>query len=408
MVAQPDAPAGPAADGGRPLPGRRRVASRMPSTTVTESERHRRRVRRASPTSTATSGACSSRPTGARGSRRAGRWCRPTGPTASAGAVVGLHYHLHQADYWYVPFGTARVVLHDLREGGPTDGATLLASTCSGENHLGVFIPPGVAHGFAALTDMTITYLVDGYYNPADELGVAWDDPDDRRRLGRRPTRSCPSATATTPPGRPARGSPPLLAPTRRCMKLLVTGGAGFIGSNFVRYWLDHHPTTTSWSSTPSPTRASARAWPTCIGRIELRARRHRRPRARRGGAASHARRRRRELRRRVPQQPRHPRPGLASSARTCSAPRRCARRPGASASAASTTSRPARCTATSPSTPTEPFTEESPYRPRTPYNASKAGGDHAVRAYHATYGPARSRSRTAPTTTGRTSSPRR
>ena len=23
---------------------------------------------------------------------------------------------------------------------------------------------------------MTITYLVDGYYNPADELGVAWDD----------------------------------------------------------------------------------------------------------------------------------------------------------------------------------------------------------------------------------------
>ena len=34
-----------------------------------------------------------------------------------------------------------------------------------------------------------------------------------------------------------------------------------------------------------------------------------------------------------------------------------------------------------------EAFTEESPYRPRTPYNASKAGGDHAVRAYHETYG---------------------
>ena len=35
----------------------------------------------------------------------------------------------------------------------------------------------------------------------------------------------------------------------------------------------------------------------------------------------------------------------------------------------------------------TEPFTESTPYAPRTPYNASKAGGDHAVRAYHETFG---------------------
>jgi dTDP-glucose 4,6-dehydratase len=34
-----------------------------------------------------------------------------------------------------------------------------------------------------------------------------------------------------------------------------------------------------------------------------------------------------------------------------------------------------------------ELFTEESPYRPRTPYNASKASADHAVRAYSETYG---------------------
>ncbi len=34
-----------------------------------------------------------------------------------------------------------------------------------------------------------------------------------------------------------------------------------------------------------------------------------------------------------------------------------------------------------------EKFTEETPYRPRTPYNASKAGADHAVRAYYETYG---------------------
>lgn len=97
------------------------------------------------------------------------------------GAVVGLHYHLHQSDYWYVPLGRARVVLHDLRVGSPTEGATwwrdLGGDGGEDHDHTGVLIPPGVAHGFAALSDVTVTYLVDGYYNPHDELGVAWDDP---------------------------------------------------------------------------------------------------------------------------------------------------------------------------------------------------------------------------------------
>lgn len=98
-----------------------------------------------------------------------------------SGTLVGLHYHLHQADYWYVPEGRARVVLHDLRVGSPTDAATVTLDlgreTDGSHRHRGVFIPPGVAHGFAALTDMTITYLVDSYYNPSDELGLRWDDP---------------------------------------------------------------------------------------------------------------------------------------------------------------------------------------------------------------------------------------
>src|SRR5439155_24185925 len=65
------------------------------------------------------------------------------------GSVVGLHYHLHQADYWYVPMGAARIVLHDLRDGSPTHGATLtldLGARPDGtHDHRGVFIPPGVA-----------------------------------------------------------------------------------------------------------------------------------------------------------------------------------------------------------------------------------------------------------------------
>lgn len=94
-----------------------------------------------------------------------------------AGALVGLHFHRHQADYWYVPKGRARVVLHDLRIGSPTDGRTLVLEIGEHDDR-GVYIPPGVAHGFAALTDLTITYLVDRYYDPADELGIAWDDPE--------------------------------------------------------------------------------------------------------------------------------------------------------------------------------------------------------------------------------------
>lgn len=112
-------------------------------------------------------------------------WLPPSAPSMvqgnrvdrRAGALVGLHFHLHQADYWYLVSGRARVVVHDLRRGSPTEGATL-AVEMDEDTGPALYIPPGVAHGFSALTDMTLTYLVDGYYNTDDELGVAWDDPD--------------------------------------------------------------------------------------------------------------------------------------------------------------------------------------------------------------------------------------
>ena len=46
------------------------------------------------------------------------------------------------------------------------------------DRHTGLFIPIGVAHGFAALTDATLTYIVNQNYDGGDEFGVAWDDPD--------------------------------------------------------------------------------------------------------------------------------------------------------------------------------------------------------------------------------------
>jgi dTDP-4-dehydrorhamnose 3,5-epimerase len=74
-----------------------------------------------------------------------------------------------------VPFGEARAVLYDMRIGSPTEGE-VYSVDLTGDNNLGLYIPPGVAHGFSATTDMILTYLVDNYYNQADELGVLWND----------------------------------------------------------------------------------------------------------------------------------------------------------------------------------------------------------------------------------------
>ncbi|MCS6825095.1 MAG: dTDP-4-dehydrorhamnose 3,5-epimerase [Caldilinea sp.] len=94
-----------------------------------------------------------------------------------AGVLRGLHYHFHQVDYWYVAQGRICVGLADLRRASPTFGASETVEM-GGQHEYGLYIPSGVAHGFYALTDATLIYLVDNYYDGGDEFGVAWDDPD--------------------------------------------------------------------------------------------------------------------------------------------------------------------------------------------------------------------------------------
>ncbi|MBE2183127.1 MAG: dTDP-4-dehydrorhamnose 3,5-epimerase family protein [Anaerolineae bacterium] len=96
---------------------------------------------------------------------------------SQAGVLRGLHYHFHQIDYWFVIRGRIQVGLADLRSSSPTFQQTATLEL-SEENRLGLFIPTGVAHGFLARTDATLTYLVNNYYDGADENGVAWNDPD--------------------------------------------------------------------------------------------------------------------------------------------------------------------------------------------------------------------------------------
>jgi dTDP-4-dehydrorhamnose 3,5-epimerase len=92
------------------------------------------------------------------------------------GVLRGLHYHLKQADFWVVPQGLARAGLYDMRASSPTRGKSETIELGQG-NAFGLYIPPGVAHGFCAHTDIMMTYLVDEYYDNSDERGIRWNDP---------------------------------------------------------------------------------------------------------------------------------------------------------------------------------------------------------------------------------------
>lgn len=94
-----------------------------------------------------------------------------------AGVLRGLHYHFNQVDYWYLVAGRIRVGLVDLRRTSPGYRCTETIDI-DASDHRGLYIPIGVAHGFVALTDVTLMYIVDNYYDGADEFGLAWNDPD--------------------------------------------------------------------------------------------------------------------------------------------------------------------------------------------------------------------------------------
>ena len=93
---------------------------------------------------------------------------------SQTGVLRGLHYHHNQADLWYVVSGRAQVALADLRQG--TESPATATVVLDGEAPSNLYIPPGVAHGFLALSDLNLIYWVTQEYDGSDEYGVAWDD----------------------------------------------------------------------------------------------------------------------------------------------------------------------------------------------------------------------------------------
>jgi len=94
-----------------------------------------------------------------------------------AGVLRGMHFHRRQADFQVYVDGVATIGLFDLRAGSPSEGRSAAIAVDAAREPLGLYVPPGVAHGFLAQTEVTLVYLVDREFTGEDEHGIAWDDP---------------------------------------------------------------------------------------------------------------------------------------------------------------------------------------------------------------------------------------
>ena len=94
--------------------------------------------------------------------------------------IRGLHYQVGefaQGKLCKVLSGKVMDVAVDIRFGSPTFGK-YFATELSEENSAQLWIPPGFAHGFLALSDDTeVLYKTTDFWHPASERSIRWDDP---------------------------------------------------------------------------------------------------------------------------------------------------------------------------------------------------------------------------------------
>jgi dTDP-4-dehydrorhamnose 3,5-epimerase len=96
------------------------------------------------------------------------------------GTLRGLHAQVSrpQGKLVRVVEGEVYDVAVDIRRGSPTFGR-FTAAHLSAENFRQLYVPPGFAHGFCVLSDAAqFEYKCTDFYDPDDEISIAWDDPD--------------------------------------------------------------------------------------------------------------------------------------------------------------------------------------------------------------------------------------
>jgi dTDP-4-dehydrorhamnose 3,5-epimerase len=94
-----------------------------------------------------------------------------------ANVLRGVHAHWRHADYLTIVSGRATIGLYDVREGSQTEGLGATVELTA-EAPGALTIPPGVAHGFYFHEPSIHVYAVSHDWDPTDELGCRWDDPE--------------------------------------------------------------------------------------------------------------------------------------------------------------------------------------------------------------------------------------
>ncbi|MFA7230661.1 MAG: dTDP-4-dehydrorhamnose 3,5-epimerase [Victivallaceae bacterium] len=105
-------------------------------------------------------------------------FCQDNRSVSEKGVLRGLHYQQNpyaQGKLVSVLFGAIYDVVVDVRVGSPGYGKWFGAEL-SAENRKMLYVPPGFAHGFLALTDVQIMYKCTCEYNKNSESGIIWND----------------------------------------------------------------------------------------------------------------------------------------------------------------------------------------------------------------------------------------